>query len=209
MKKETIGVIDYDAGNLKSVETALRYLEADFVISGEPAVLSKTSRVIFPGVGDANAAMQVLKTRGLDKMLQETFQAGKPILGICLGTQIVFSASEERNTQCLDLVPGKVVRFPVRKGYKIPHMGWNQVKIVREHPLFSGIADNSSFYFVHSYYPVPENRDYVIGETDYGFVFTSAIECRNLVAVQFHPEKSGETGLKMLKNFLSWQVQED
>jgi len=203
---ERIGVIDYKAGNLKSVETALQYIKADFFTSANPEQLMTASRLIFPGVGDAQAAMQVLKESGMDTLIKTFFASGKPILGICLGTQIVFESSEERNAQCLGIVPGVAARFPLKPGFKIPHMGWNQVKQTGQCALFEGITDNTSFYFVHSYYPLPADKSISIGETDYIINFTSAIHYKNLWAVQFHPEKSGIPGLKMLENFIHWKI---
>lgn len=204
MAEKKIGVIDYEAGNLKSVETALKFLGADFFISKDPAEIARGDKVIFPGVGDAGASMEVLKRTGLGEAIKEAFHADKPVLGICLGTQIIFESSEERNTQCLGIVPGNVVKFPVKAGFKIPHMGWNQVRYTKEHFIFKHIPDNSSFYFVHSYYPHPADKEYEIAETDYVIPFTSAITYKNLVATQFHPEKSGERGLQLLKNFIEW-----
>jgi imidazole glycerol-phosphate synthase subunit HisH len=198
------GVVDYDAGNLKSVETALSFIKADYFVSPDPDELKKADTLIFPGVGDAGAAMEVLKKQGLDQGIREFYELGKPVLGICLGCQIVLTHSEERDTSCLDLVPGNVLRFPTKEGYKVPHMGWNQVLPAGGHPIFKDIPDNSSFYFVHSYYPKPEKDEYVAGTTSYCIDFCSAIQRDNLFAVQFHPEKSGKVGLRLLSNFLSW-----
>jgi glutamine amidotransferase len=204
--RRKIGVIDYGAGNLRSIETALRHLGADFFISSNPEDFKEASRLVFPGVGEAAAAMSVLEETGLGQAIREFFGTGKPILGICLGCQIVFTHSEERNTPCLGLIRGRVVRFPRRRGFKVPHMGWNQVEQRGRHPVFEGIPECSSFYFVHSYYPVPEDVGHSIGETEYGLTFTSAVCKENLLAVQFHPEKSGEKGLRLLSNFLKWKV---
>jgi glutamine amidotransferase len=201
-----VGVVDYRAGNLRSVETALLHLGADFFISERPEDFKEASRLIFPGVGEAAAAMKVLDETGLGQAIREFYSTGKPILGICLGCQIVFSHSEEVNTTCLDLIGGRVVRFPHRTGFKVPHMGWNQVEHQGRHPVFQGIPELSSFYFVHSYYPVPEKKTYCIGETEYGITFASAVCSDNLLAVQFHPEKSGEKGLRLLAHFLQWKV---
>ena len=202
------GVVDYDAGNLKSVETALRYLGADFFVSGNPSDFSSADRLIFPGVGEAGAAMAVLSRTGLDKMITDFHHSGKPLLGICLGCQIVLSHSEEGNTVCLGLVDGEVKRFPPATGLKVPHMGWNQVTwpSSARHPLFNGIPESSSFYFVHSYYPSPADTAIVAGETLYGIRFASVFVKDNLCATQFHPEKSGRKGLRLLDNFLSWKV---
>ncbi len=198
-----IGIIDYDAGNLKSVETALNFLGGKYFVSSDPEKLLKSDKLIFPGVGEAYSSMEILKTRSLDLLLREYFKKGNPILGICLGCQIVLDSSEERDTGCLGLVPGKSKEFSHDMGLKIPHMGWNQVKQSTNHYIFNSIPDNSSFYFVHSYYPDPENTDTTIALTDYGISFSSAFSVDNLVAVQFHPEKSGPHGLQMLRNFIT------
>ncbi len=197
-----IGILNYDAGNLKSVETALGFLGAKYFVSSDPEKLLKSDKLIFPGVGEASSSMRILKSRSLDSFILEYFKRGNPILGICLGCQIVLDSSEERDTKCLGLVPGTSKEFSHDMGLKIPHMGWNQVKSAGSHYLFDGIPDNSSFYFVHSYYPEPENTDVGIASTDYGISFCSAFSVDNLVAVQFHPEKSGPHGLKMLDNFI-------
>ncbi len=200
-----IGVVDYEAGNLKSVETALRFLGADFIVSDDPEVLSGCGKLIFPGVGEASSAMGVLKKKKLDTFLREQHSEGLPILGICLGCQIVLDSSDENSTECLGLVPGKSVRFVRREGLKVPHMGWNQVKVVKSHYLFEDIPDNSSFYFVHSYYPFVRDKENIVGLTGYGIEFTSVFSNGSLSAVQFHPEKSGEAGLKLLKNFIEYR----
>ncbi len=200
-----IGIVDYDAGNLKSVETAMRHLGADFFVSQDPGRLMTADRMIFPGVGEAKSSMEVLKRTGLDEAVKSFAASGKPLLGICLGCQIFFDYSEERDTQCLRIIPGTVKEFSAGMGLKVPHMGWNQVAHGGRHAVFAGIKENSSFYFVHSFYPSAEKR-YEIGSTEYGIEFTSAAARDNVVATQFHPEKSGETGLKLLQNFISWKI---
>lgn len=197
-----IGVVDYEAGNLKSVETALRYLKTDFIISDNPDLLGECGKIIFPGVGEASSAMKILRNKSLDVFLKDSFDREVPILGICLGCQIVLESSEENETICLGMVQGRSVKFPEGRGMKVPHMGWNQVRIQKDHYLFEGIKDNSSFYFVHSYYPELVNMENTIGITEYGLSFSSAFSFKNLTAVQFHPEKSGESGLRLLKNFI-------
>ncbi len=197
-----IGIIDYDAGNLKSVETALSYLGGKFFVSSDPGELSKCDKLIFPGVGEARSSMKVLQSYGLDIFLQEYFKKGNPILGICLGCQIILDYSEERNTDCLGLIKGRSRLFSSEMGLKIPHMGWNQVKQYEKHYIFNNIPDNSSFYFVHSYYPDPADQNICIGMTDYGINFSSAFCYENLIALQFHPEKSGPHGLQLLDNFI-------
>lgn len=197
-----IGIIDYDAGNLKSVETALNFLGTDYFVSSDPDKLMKSDKLIFPGVGEAYSSMGILQSRYLDKLIKEYFKKGNPILGICLGCQIVLDRSEERDTKCLGLIPGISREFSHDMGLKVPHMGWNQVKSTKNNYIFKDIPNNSSFYFVHSYYPEPESSDAIIALTDYGISFSSAFSVDNLVAVQFHPEKSGPLGLKMLDNFI-------
>ena len=206
-----IGIIDYLAGNLTSVARALSYFGYDWVISSDIKKLKKAKRIIFPGVGAAKSAMESLKKFGLDEFLKEAFLKGVPILGICLGTQIIFELSEEDGgTQTLGLLRGKVVRFPeplIWNGekLKVPHMGWNKVKWIRTHPVFKGLDPDYEYYFVHSYYGVPESEDVVCGITFYGVNFVSAIAYKNLVTVQFHPEKSGKPGLQILKQFCEWK----
>jgi glutamine amidotransferase len=192
-----IGVVDYKAGNLKSVDSALSYHGADFIISDDPNKLLKCDKMIFPGVGEAFSAMKVLKSSGLDEAVKAFADSGKPLLGICLGAQIVFEFSEERDTTCLGLIPGAVKRFPSNMGLKVPHMGWNTI----QHSgikLFKGIKQDSSFYFVHSYYIDALSAENVSATCEYGLSFTAAAKKDNILACQFHPEKSGEAGLKVL-----------
>ncbi len=197
-----IGVVDYKAGNLKSVETALKYIGADFFISDSVEELSSADKLVIPGVGEARAAMDNLISRGLDFFVREFYRSGRYLLGICIGIQLVFEHSDERDTECLGLVKGNVVRFPSDMGLKVPQIGWNQVNVLRESPLFEGIKNNSSFYFVHSFYPEPSDPKIILSQTDYGVKFASSINQDNLFAVQFHPEKSGRPGLKLLENFV-------
>jgi imidazole glycerol-phosphate synthase subunit HisH len=197
-------VIDYEAGNLRSVETALQHLGATFTISGDPGVLAEADRIIFPGVGDAAAAMTRLDEGGLSGILRSRAKEGVPILGICLGSQIILEGSEENDATCLGIMEGQTVAFDSRPGRKVPHMGWNTLEIRRDHPLFTGIPGEAAFYFVHSYYPRPAADRDILAVTEYGETFPSAIGRKNVVATQFHPEKSGEFGLKMIQNFLSW-----
>ncbi|MEW5913803.1 MAG: imidazole glycerol phosphate synthase subunit HisH [Thermodesulfobacteriota bacterium] len=209
-----IAIIDYDAGNLTSVERALRSLGAECAISRDADFIAAAERVILPGVGRAGAGMASLRRLGLDQVLAQTVAAGKPLLGICFGTQIIFDFSEEDLTDCLGLMPGRVVRFPVEhrdaagQPLKVPHMGWNGLQVKRPHPVLAGLPSEAEFYFVHSFYPVPGQDSFVIGTTDYGFSFASAVARGSLVAVQFHPEKSGRPGLRLLQNFLSWDGKE-
>jgi imidazole glycerol-phosphate synthase subunit HisH len=209
-RRPMIAIVDYRAGNLTSVARALQYLSVPCVITDRAEELRRADRVIFPGVGAAGEAMRNIEEKGLAGCIREIYDAGTPLLGICLGTQVIFEYSEEDNrTTCLGIIPGGVKRFPEGmsdKGdpLKIPHMGWNRVAFRENHPLFAGIPGNAEFYFVHSYYPAPSESSDVAGETDYGIRFASAVARRNLVAVQFHPEKSGRFGLKILENFSRW-----
>ena len=196
-----IVVVDYEAGNLRSVETALEHIGAEFEITADPDRVRSADRIVFPGVGDGAHAMRILAERGLDGAMKDRFEADIPILGICVGCQIVLEMTEERNARCLGLVPGAAKRFPPESG-KVPHMGWNSVHYRDDHWLFSGIPQDSSFYFVHSYYPAPEDERDVIAWSEYGSSFAAAIERGNLVATQFHPEKSGHVGIQLLRNFV-------
>jgi glutamine amidotransferase len=202
-----ITIVDYKAGNLTSVKRALNHLGIENQISADPDVVRRAERVIFPGVGAAGAAMQVLKERNLDSALKESFQKGTPILGICIGCQIILSHSEEDDTACLDLIPGKTVRFRSSDpALKIPHMGWNAVTVTKPHPILGHLQPGDEFYFVHSFYPQPGDRAKVYATADYGGEFPAAIGKDNLFAVQFHAEKSGPLGLRLLENFARWSV---
>jgi len=204
-----IAIVDYRAGNLTSVARALQYLNQPYQITDDPVALELASHVIFPGVGAAGEAMAYLRKTQLDRRIQECVRAGKPMLGICLGTQVIFEYSEENDTRCLEIVPGSVKRFPMDlqqddQPLKIPHMGWNHVAFQKDHPVFRGLPKAAEFYFVHSYYPAPSDESWVIGWTNYGINFCAAVAHQNLVAVQFHPEKSGNPGLQILANFCRW-----
>jgi imidazole glycerol-phosphate synthase subunit HisH len=204
-----IGIVNYNAGNITSVARALQNIGKEYIITDNSSELAAVSHVIFPGVGAAGEAMAYLRQKGLDIWLREWFKTGKPLLGICLGTQIILDYSEENDTACIGLVPGKTRLFPSNlaaagSALKIPHMGWNSVSFKYDHPLFRGIAAESEFYFVHSYYPSPEKEEAILGTTDYGITFCSVLARRNLVAMQFHPEKSGRPGLQILHNFCNW-----
>ena len=205
-----IAIIDYKAGNLTSVKRALDFLGQDSIITRDFSQVVEAEKIIFPGVGAAGSAIADLKKFNLNQTLLESYNNGKPILGICLGTQIIMESSQENNTRCLGLIKGETKRFPMdfsdAEGcrLKVPHMGWNGIKLNKRHPLFEGVAPNSEFYFVHSYYPLPDNPANILGETDYGISFPSVLESGNIVAMQFHPEKSGRPGLKILANFCQW-----
>ncbi len=203
-----ITLVDYKAGNLTSVRRALAHLGIPCQISADPEVVRRAEKIIFPGVGAAGAAMGVLRERGLDAALKEAFAAGTPILGICIGCQIILEHSEEDNAECLGLLAGKTVRFGRGAGWnpallKIPHMGWNGVTVTRPHPLLAHIRPGDEFYFVHSFYPQPADSAHIYAVSDYGGEFPVAIGKDNLFAVQFHAEKSAPVGLKVLENFNS------
>jgi glutamine amidotransferase len=203
-----VAVVDYRAGNLRSIETALRHLGADFWVTERPEEALRADRLLFPGVGEARAAMEALAPAGLGEAVREFVASGRPTLGICLGAQVIFERSEERDTKCLGILPGAVRRFPPglrAAGLKVPHMGWNRVFARGAHPLLAGVPDGSFFYFVHSYYPVPADPVLVLAECEYGLRFAAGVGRGNLVAFQFHPEKSGAPGLRLLANFLEWE----
>jgi len=200
-----ITIIDYNAGNIRSVRRACVEIGADARITRDPKEITGAERVIFPGVGAAPSAMSYLKEAGLDTAIKDVFKAGVPVLGICLGAQIVLEKSEEGNTPCLGLVPGATVRFRLKdKRLKIPHMGWNEVRVVKPHPLLDGIEPGDEFYFVHSYYPQPTDKENIYAVAEYGGDFCCALGYRNLFATQFHPEKSGRLGLELLARFARW-----
>ncbi len=199
-----IVIIDYRAGNLTSVVRSFRALGVEAAVTAEPAAVAQAARVVFPGVGAAGKAMATLRELGLDQALKDAFQRGIPILGICLGAQIILEHSEENDTPCLGLLPGRTRALPRQPDLKIPHMGWNRVRFFRPHPVFAGLPEAAEYYFVHSFYPDPAQTAMVLGVTDHGVEFPSALGWRNLAATQFHPEKSGRYGLKILENFLAW-----
>jgi len=195
-------IIDYGLGNLGSVKNALNKLGVDSIISNLIKVITAGSGLILPGVGSASEGMKNLRKSGLDKLIIKQVKNKKPILGICLGMQLLFSSSEEGNTRCLNVIEGKVKKF--NNKLKVPQIGWNQVQIQNSKVknIFNQISNDSYFYFVHSYYCIPTDENINIGMTNYGINFCSAIEDKNVFGVQFHPEKSGKDGLKLLKNFI-------
>ncbi len=194
-------IVDYGAGNLHSVARAVTHAGVRPLITSNPRYIPEAEALIVPGVGAAADTMANLHRHRLVEPIREYIASGRPFLGVCMGQQALFDVSEEGGEHaCLGVLPGRVVRLP--NGLKVPHMGWNQVRIVRQHPIFDGIPDNSYFYFVHSYYPQPEDPSVAIGETEYGTTFPSVVAYKNIVATQFHPEKSGEMGLRMYANFL-------
>jgi glutamine amidotransferase len=201
-----VSIVDYKAGNLTSVKRALDYLGIPCIITPDADVIRKSERIIFPGVGNAAAAVPVLRERGIDAALKEAFISGTPILGICLGTQIILSHSDEGDTDCLGLIPGTVLKFSLKNpALKIPHMGWNEIIIRTPHYLLKDVPAGSQVYFVHSFYPQPDDTAMVVASCEYEIEFPCAIGTKNLFATQFHPEKSGPTGLSVLKNFAAWE----
>ena len=197
-----IGIIDYDAGNIKSVEKALQYLGQETVVSRDPQVLLKADKVILPGVGSFGDAMENLKKYGLVPVIHEIVEKGTPFLGICLGLQLLFESSDETpGVEGLGILKGKILRIPPSPGLKIPHMGWNSIDIKEDSRLFEGIERQSYMYFVHSYYLKARNPEDVAATTWYSTDIHAAVEHDNIFACQFHPEKSSELGLRILKNF--------
>lgn len=211
----TVAVIDYGMGNLHSIAKALQHADpsADVVVTSDGATILRADRTVFPGVGAIRDCMAALRRLHLEPVIRQA-AASKPFLGICLGLQALLDASEENDgTACLGLIPGRVVRFAESSGdapdgdygLKVPHMGWNRVHPLRNHPLWDGLGPDRWFYFVHSYYVKPARADCIAATTDYPEPFASAVAKGNMVAVQFHPEKSQADGLRLLANFLRWQ----
>jgi len=207
-----IVVID-GVGNLRSVVQALRAVapEADVQVSNEAAVIDAADRVVLPGQGAMRDCMQSLRDSGAQEALLRAVKT-RPVMGVCVGEQMLFDRSEEGDEPGLGLMPGKVVRFQLDgrlqgdgSRFKVPQMGWNRVRQSRAHPLWNGVPDDSYFYFVHSYYAVPENPEHTIGEADYGAYYCCAVAMDNIVATQFHPEKSADAGLQLYKNFVQWK----
>ncbi len=201
----TLAIIDYDMGNLKSVSKALEAVGAEVCITRDPEKIRNAEKIVLPGVGAFGKCMENLKNYGLIDIIKESIKSGKYFLGICLGLQLLFEESEEFGpVKGLGILKGKVVKFN-HASLKIPHMGWNQIKYKggETPPLLDGIPDQSSFYFVHSYYVMPADQTIITTETDYAGFFCSSIQKENILATQFHPEKSQELGLKMLENFVN------
>lgn len=198
-------IIDYDAGNLRSVQRACREVGLEAAISADPDALRHASRIIFPGVGAAGPAMRSITARGIDTALREAIARGVPTLGICLGMQISLDYSEENDTKTLGLIPGHVRRFRFdRPTLKIPHMGWNEVRVVKPHPLLADVRPGDEFYFVHGYYPEPARADDIYAVSDYEVEFACALGRDNYFGMQCHPEKSGRVGLGVLARFARW-----
>jgi imidazole glycerol-phosphate synthase subunit HisH len=200
-----IAIVDYKAGNLTSVARALEFLRHRCEITDQPERIRAAERVILPGVGAAGATMENLQSLGLaDVLRDDVARAGKPFLGICIGIQVLLSHSDEDDADCLGIVAGQVRRYPSSldgRPLKVPQIGWNRVRQTRAHPVFAGVPDNTHFYFVNSYYPVPDDSAVTIATSDYGITFSAAIARDNVLATQFHLEKSGAAGLKLLDNF--------
>jgi imidazole glycerol-phosphate synthase subunit HisH len=201
-----IQIVDYGMGNLRSVQKAFERLAVPAAICTSPAELAGCQKLILPGVGAFRDAIAELRRQGFVEPIRAHIAAGKPFLGICLGLQLLFDVSYEDGTwEGLGILPGKVVRFPEQAGLKVPHMGWNKVAAASGCPLFAGIPVESFFYFVHSYYVVPNDDAVTAGRTEYGVDFASVVQRGNMFATQFHPEKSQKLGLSLLKNFAELQ----
>ncbi len=201
--KNTV-IVDSGCANLNSIYRAALAAGIDVVVTDKKTEINEAPAIIFPGVGSFEHAMNQLRIKDLTALLREAIASGKPFLGICLGMQLLFDTSDESADACspgkgLSALGGKSVRFPA--GLPVPHVGWNQAKPVNNHPLFAGLDENAYFYFTHSYFVVPEDQNYTLAKTEYGLSFTSAVCRDNLLGVQFHPEKSGPSGLRLLSNF--------
>ena len=199
-----VAIIDYDAGNIRSVEKAIRYLGKEAVVTSDPEKILAADRVILPGVGAFGDAMKRLHAMGLVEVIRQAAGRGTPFLGICLGLQLLFEKSEESpGVPGLGLLQGEILRLPELPGLKVPHIGWNSLKYPNPGRLFRGIPEDSYVYFVHSYYLKAQDEGIVTATTEYGTLVHASVESGNLFACQFHPEKSSETGLTILENFLS------
>lgn len=197
-----IAIIDYDAGNLRSVEKALVYLGEDCKITRNPDEIYNADKVILPGVGAFGDAMDKLDSSGMTEVVRNTAKNGKPLLGVCLGLQLMFESSDEApGREGIGILKGKILAIPPKEGYKIPHMGWNSLSVKEDSRIFKGISGNPYVYFVHSYYLQAASDADVAATTEYITHIHAAVEHGNIFACQFHPEKSGDTGLKILKNF--------
>lgn len=199
-------IVDYNAGNLRSVQRACDAVGIRSHFTQDPDVVSRADRIIFPGVGHAKTAMDTLTDLGMADAIREAFGRGAPILGICVGAQLMLEGSDEGDTVGLGLLPGRTRRFALSDPeLKVPHMGWNTLSVEQPHPLLAGISDDDAVYFVHSYYLDPRDAKHRFATSDYGGSFCTAIGHDNLFATQFHPEKSGRLGLEFLRRFSSWE----
>jgi imidazole glycerol-phosphate synthase subunit HisH len=201
----TITIVDYDAGNIKSVARACAAVGLTPQFARTPEQVLQAGRLLFPGVGNAQSAMETLIARGLDQALREVFRRGTPMLGICVGAQLILDRSEESTVGCLGLLPGVTRRFTLPAPLKVPHIGWNEVVPTTNHPLLAGVRPGDEYYFVHSYFPDPASPSDVMATSNYGGPFCCALGRDNLFATQFHPEKSGPLGLELLRRFSTWE----
>ncbi|MYD44586.1 MAG: imidazole glycerol phosphate synthase subunit HisH [Gammaproteobacteria bacterium] len=198
-------IVDYDAGNLRSVQRACAEVGVHATITADADRIRDAERIIFPGVGIARAAMASIRAGGIDRALIDAFNDGTPILGICIGMQISLEHSEEGDVETLGLIPGRVKRFTMQNpALKVPHMGWNDVRVTQSHPLLTHVRPGDEFYFVHGYYPHPTDANAVYAVADYEADFCCALGVRNFFGTQFHPEKSGRVGLQLIENFALW-----
>jgi glutamine amidotransferase len=197
-----ITLVDYGAGNMRSVQRALEAVGEQVIVTSDPRDVDRATGVVLPGVGSAQDAMREIKRLGLVEPLQSYVASGRPFLGVCVGLQLLFEWSEEGGgVECLKILPGVVRRFPEEPGLKVPQIGWNAVTLKYDHPLLAEIPNGAHFYFVHSYYAEPSEAEMTLGETDYGVDFAALVAYENVVATQFHPEKSAEHGLRLYANF--------
>ncbi len=201
MTQGNVCILDYQAGNIQSMYSAVRYLGVEPRIISKVEEIELCDRLIFPGVGDAQFASEAIQSTGVYDAIRAFVATGNPLLGVCVGAQLLLSSSEEGGAKGLDIIPGLVKRFPKSVG-KIPHMGWNQIAIVQEHPILDEVSNEKEVYFVHSFYMDPSNKEHIVTETEYNIRFASSIAHENVFGTQFHTEKSGMTGLKILHNFL-------
>ncbi|MCQ2539730.1 MAG: imidazole glycerol phosphate synthase subunit HisH [Acetatifactor sp.] len=199
-----IAIIDYDAGNIKSVEKALAFLGEEAVVTRDFDTILKADGVILPGVGAFGDAMGKLRGYGLEEVIHQVVDKGTPFLGICLGLQLLFDSSEESvGVKGLGILPGKIVRIPAENGLKVPHMGWNNLSFPNQGKLFKGLPENSYVYFVHSFYLQADDPEIVTATTEYGVTIQASVEKKNVFACQFHPEKSSDVGMQILRNFIA------
>lgn len=197
-----IVVVDYDAGNLRSVQRALEAVGQRPLVTSDPGAIARAEALVLPGVGSAQDCMRKLASRDLVEPLRDYAASGRPFLGVCVGLQLLFEGSEEGGgVECLGILPGSVKRFPSEAGLKIPQIGWNDIWLKFDHPLLDGIPSGTYFYFVHSYYAAPASREITLAEADYGVPFSAIVAQENVIATQFHPEKSAEMGLRIYRNF--------
>lgn len=202
-----IGIIDYGIGNLSSVHNALERLNIKNEIFSDPNNISLYSKLILPGVGSFKLGMNLINKKGWSEKIKQRSKIGTPLLGICLGMQLLFTRGEEEGeTNGLDLISGTVKKMSVNKNLKLPHVGWNNLIFKRSHNFFSGIVEENDFYFTHSYSCIVDNIDEVVAEFDYGNNFVACVQKKNIIGTQFHPEKSMTSGIKLLENFSNWEV---